>query len=64
MDVKLTFRSREYMISSGMTLRSALLKLNIPVESVLAVRRNTLITDDEILKDGDEIKLVPVISGG
>jgi len=47
-----------------MTLRSALLKLEIPVESVLAVRDDILITDDEILKDGESIRLVPVISGG
>jgi len=64
MNVKLTFRTREYSIQAGMTLRSALIKLEIPVESVLAVREGILITDDEILLEGDEIRLVPVISGG
>jgi sulfur carrier protein ThiS len=64
MNVKLTFRTREYSIKAGMTLRSVLQKLDIPVESVLAVREGTLITDDEILLEGDEIRLVPVISGG
>ncbi len=30
----------------------------------LTVRNGTLITDDEILKAGDEIELIPVVSGG
>jgi sulfur carrier protein ThiS len=31
---------------------------------VLPVRNGELITDEVILKDGDELKLVAVISGG
>jgi sulfur carrier protein ThiS len=31
---------------------------------VLAVRQGKLITEDVILEDGEEIKLVAVISGG
>ena len=30
----------------------------------LTVRNGTLITDDEIIKAGDEIELIPVVSGG
>ena len=47
-----------------MTLRHALEKLGIPVESVLATRQGELITDDEVLKEDEVIKLVAVISGG
>lgn len=64
MDAYLTLREHTYTVRSGMTLRSALLKLKIPVEAVLAVRDDTLITDDELLQDGDRIRLVSVVSGG
>ena len=47
-----------------MTVRKALQKLGIEPDSVLATRNGELLTDDEILKENDVIKLVPVISGG
>jgi len=62
--VKLILRDREYEVKPGMTLLSALNKSNIVPESVIATRDGEMILDDEILRDGDVIKLVAVISGG
>jgi sulfur carrier protein len=64
MAAKLILRGKEREVRSGMTLRDALLKLDVQPEAVLAIRQGEMITDDEILKEGDEIKLVMVISGG
>jgi sulfur carrier protein ThiS len=47
-----------------MTLLAALKKCNVLPESVLATRNGEMIEEDEILKEGDVIKLVAVISGG
>ncbi len=60
----LKLRNEEFEIRSGMTLRDALIKLNIEPESVIPVRDGELLTDDELLEDGDQIRLVAVISGG
>ena len=60
----LRLREEEYKIRSGMTLRAALLKLDIPPESVIPVKDGELLTDDELLEDGDQIRLIAVISGG
>lgn len=62
--VKLVLRDKEFEVKSGMTLQSALEKVNILPESVIATRAGEMIVEDEILKDGDVIKLVAVISGG
>ena len=62
--VKLILREKEYEIKSGMTLLSALQKANIIPESVIATRDGEMILDDEILREGDVVKLVAVISGG
>ena len=62
--VKLILRDEEYEVKPGMTLLSALKKCGILSESVIATRENELILDDEILKKGNVIKLVAVISGG
>jgi sulfur carrier protein ThiS len=57
-------RDKEYQIKPGMTLLSALNKSDIVPESVIATRDGEMILEDEILKDGDVIKLIAVISGG
>ena len=64
MTAKIIIRNKEYEIKPGMTIRKALQKLNIDPDSVLITRNGELITDDEIIRVNDEIKLVPVISGG
>ena len=62
--VKLILRNKEYEVKPGMTLLSALQKINIVPESVIATREGEMILEDEILKDGDVVKLIAVISGG
>lgn len=62
--VKLILRNKEFEVKPGMTLLSALQKINIIPESVIATRDGEMILDDEILKDGDVVKLIAVISGG
>jgi len=62
--VKIILRDKEYEIHPGMTLLSALKKIDILPEAVIATRGGELIEEDEILKDGEIIKLVAVISGG
>ncbi len=57
-------RNRSYEVKAGSTLHSALKKLKILPESVLCTRNGELITEDTILRSGDTIKLVSVISGG
>jgi sulfur carrier protein ThiS len=58
MVAKLILRDKEYEVRPGMALLDALKKNNIVPESVIATR------DGEILRSGDLIKLIAVISGG
>lgn len=64
MTVKLILRNKEFEVKAGMALLDALKKCNIVPESVIATRNGELITEDEILNDGEVVKLVAVISGG
>jgi sulfur carrier protein ThiS len=64
MPVKLVLRKQEYEVKAGMTLQHALEKVSINPVTVLATRAGKLITEDEVLKEGDVIKLIAVISGG
>jgi sulfur carrier protein ThiS len=62
--VRLILREKEYEVKPGMTLLSALQKINVVPESVIATCDGEMILDDEILKDGAVVKLIAVISGG
>lgn len=64
MDVKIVLRDQEFKVKAGMTIRAALKVIDVPAEAVIATRDGELLTDDEILKVGDMIKLIAVISGG
>ncbi len=62
--VKLILRNQEYEVRPGMTLLSALEKIDLLPEGIVATRAGEMIEEDEILKDGDVIKLITAISGG
>lgn len=62
--VKIILRKQEYEIRPGMTLLAALQKIEVLAESVIATRNGEVIVEDEILQDGDVIKLIAAISGG
>jgi sulfur carrier protein ThiS len=61
--VKLILRKQEYEVRAGMTLLSALQKIGILPEGIIATRASEL-KEDEILKEGDVIRLISAISGG
>ena len=64
MSTILKLRKDEYDVSPGMTVRDAMLKHGIQPEAVIPTRDGELITEDEIIREGDTIRLVAVISGG
>lgn len=64
MTVKLVLREKEIEVKPGMNLLDSLRKAGILPESVIATRAGEMILEDEILNDGDVVKLIAVISGG
>lgn len=64
MTVKLLFRNQEILVKPGLSLENSLNDAGIPPGSVLAIRDGDLLTEDQILRDGEVIRLVAVISGG
>ena len=62
--IKLKYRKQEWELEGKFTVRQAIEVVGLNPEAVLAVRDGELITEDTRLDDGDEIRLVAVISGG
>ena len=66
MTIKIIIRDNEYLLepSKNLSVKRAMVQLNILPESYLAIRDGELLTEHEPLRNGDTIKLIPVISGG
>ena len=64
MTVKIVYRGKEYEAKIGTTVREAVKKIGLQPETVLAVVDGQLVTDDTVVRDGMQIRLVAVISGG
>ncbi len=64
MSATIKFRKQEFEVESGTTVRDAMLKLDIEADSVVPTRDGELIAYEEIIDEGETIRLVPVISGG
>ncbi|MBL8093523.1 MAG: MoaD/ThiS family protein [Anaerolineales bacterium] len=62
--VTLKYRNQQWELPAGMTARDAIKKTGLLPESVLIVVDGELQTDDVILKPGQQVKLVAVVSGG
>ena len=60
----LRLRGQEYEVKAGMTVRDAMLQHDIQPEAVIPLRDGEPITEDEIVREGEKIRLVAVISGG
>jgi sulfur carrier protein ThiS len=62
--MKIVYRDQEWEVKAGSTARAAILKVGLDPEAVLVVRNGQLVTDDTVPQEGDEIKLIAVVSGG
>jgi sulfur carrier protein len=64
MKILLNHPVREVEVKGPRRVREVLKELNLLPESVLVVRGDDLVTEDELLKEEDRIEIRPVISGG
>ncbi len=64
MAATLILRDKECDVAPGTTILYALIKLMIDIRVVRPMRDGELISMQGILRDSEEIHLVPLISGG
>ena len=64
MSAKFLLRKQEFEVRHGISIGEALRELEISPESVLPTRKGELVDEDQILQEGDVIRLVRVIAGG
>ena len=64
MKVLLNHPVREVEIQGPKRVKDLLRELELLPESVLVVRGDDLVTEDDTLRDNDHVEIRPVISGG
>ncbi len=65
MTIKLILRKKEYELEGKtITVKEAMEQLDLSPEMYLLVRNGELLTERDVLRDGDLVKIVAVISGG
>ena len=64
MTILINFHNQQQIMEREGILSKFLKKMGISPQAVLAVRNGQLITEDEMLHDGDVVELISVISGG
>ena len=64
MKVHLSHPTREIDLQGPKRVADLFKELNLISEAYLVIRGQDLLTEDELLADGDSIEIRPVISGG
>ena len=61
-----TFLLREILfeLEGTITVKQALLQLRLSREAYLIVREGQLLNDNDVLRNGETVKIIHVISGG
>ena len=65
MTIKLVLRKQEFQLEGkSIQVKDAFERLQLSPEAHLLVRNGELLNENDWLRDGDEVKIVAVISGG
>jgi len=64
MQVQLSHPARTVEVKGPKKVKDLLRELNLVVEAHLVIKGDDLVTEDEMLYEGDQIEIRPVISGG
>jgi sulfur carrier protein ThiS len=62
--MKVIYRDKEWQLQGRKRVREAIEEVGLVPHTVLAVRDGKLLTEDTLLNEDDQVRLVAVISGG
>jgi len=62
--VRVTYKNQEWDLRPGSTVDAAMRKVGVSREEALPLVNKRLVAEDTILREGDVLELVPVVSGG
>jgi len=64
MPIYFSLRKEEHELQGTITVKEALKKLGLSQESYFMIRDGILLNENDVLRNGEYIKIIAVISGG
>ncbi len=64
MPVIFVYRKQTFELEGTLTVKDALKQLGFSPETHLAVREGELLNENDVLRNGEEVRIVSAISGG
>ena len=62
--ITINYRKEVYIFQKTLSVKQVFENLDLSPESHLMIRAGEMLTEKDRLKDGDVVKVIPVISGG
>jgi sulfur carrier protein ThiS len=62
--VTVIIRNQQQELPPEIPLKEALDLLGFSSETHMALREGEILSENEVLKDGDKVRLIPIMSGG
>lgn len=62
--MRVIYRDQQWEFNETMTVRQLVERVGLLPGTVLALRNGKLITEDQVVRPEDEIKLIAIVSGG
>ena len=62
--ISVTYQDQHWDIPGPIVVRELIERVGLTPATVLAVRQGQLVLDSVVLEDGEEIRLIAVITGG
>lgn len=64
MPVIFVYRKQTIELAGTLTVKDALRQLGLSPETHLVIREGELLNENDVLRDGEEVRIVSAISGG
>jgi sulfur carrier protein ThiS len=64
MPITIIFRKEHFLLDGTIMVKEALQKMGLSPESHLVVRDGQLLNDNDVLRNGEVVKIISAISGG
>jgi thiamine biosynthesis protein ThiS len=62
--MKVRYGQQEYEFTERMSVRKLLEQLGVLPETVVVIKNDEIVTEDEVLDVEDDVELIRVVSGG
>ena len=62
--MKVRYRDEELEVMESMSVNKLVKKLSLSKNEVVVIKNDAIVTEDEMLRPGDDVRIMDTVSGG